>query len=209
MNLSQPAATVHPRAVTAEDRKSFRRWLRAGKSRYVATHGMRVRPELRPDHARITSGSVAIGMDIRESVARALAVLALQAGAEENPRSLLSAWVGRSQDVANLAMALLKSERDSLRRHVVFGLWCQDDGCRRFICPVAVEPRQAPGTFAMSEVCGRCQCVTVMWRGEEGLWVQSAPTLKGQAHPMKPFFVSAWVRAERPQANRPAPLIEP
>jgi len=105
---------------------------------------------------------------------------------------------------------LLKSERDSLRRHVVVGLWCQDDGCRQFIRPVAVMASQPSGSFGTSAVCGKCQCVTVMWRDDkEGLWVRSAPTLKGRAHPMGPHDIYAWVQAERPRTDRPAPLIAP
>lgn len=199
---------AEPVRIADVDWNGFRRWLKASKSRYTATGGMRDRPEgLRPDHARITSDSVAIGKDLRESVARALAALVLQAGNDENPLSLLSAWVGPSQDVANAAIALLERDRDSLRQYVVFGLWCQDDGCVQFIRPVAVRPTQKPNSFATSAVCAKCKCVTVMWRDDEGLWVRSVPTLKGRAHPMKPQDVFKWVQAERPRANRPARLI--
>ena len=199
-------------AVTEEDRKSFQRWLRETGRRYTATRGMRERPEgLRADHARITSGSVAIRKDIEGPVARALAALVLHGKGENDPLAFLSPWVGPFQDVAGFAVALLNNERDSLKLLAVFGLWCEDDGCRQFIRPVAVMLSQAPNSFFISAVCGRrkCQCVTVMWADDDGVWVRSAPELKGRNHPMRPHDIYAWVRQVQPPRNRPAPLIAP
>lgn len=202
------------RAVTDEDRKSFQRWLKASKDRRAATSGRKARPGDggdRPDHARITSGSVAIGKDLWESVPRALAALALHEKGEDDPLTFLAPWVGPFQDVAEFAVELLKSERDSLQRLGVFGLWCEDDGCRQFIRPVAVRLSQAPNSFHMSAVCGRkkCQCVTVIWADDDGVWVRSAPELKGRDHPMLPQRIYNWVQQVQPPRNRPARLIVP
>jgi hypothetical protein len=199
--------------VTDEDRKSFRRWLRETESRYAAIRGMRERPEyLQSDKARRTGGSVAVGRELRESVARALAALVLHEKAEDDPMAFLRPWVGPFQDVARAAVALLESERDSLQHLGVFGLWCEDDDYRRFIRPVAMTLTSTPApNFAMSAVCGRRKCrrVTVMWADEAGVWVGCAPQLKGHNHPMRPHDIYAWVKRQQPPRTHRAQIIAP
>lgn len=195
--------------VTETDRKSFQRWLKLTLGRYAATRGMRERPEgLRADHTRLTSGSVALGKELRESVARALAALVLHEKAEDDPMAFLRPWVGPFQNVASDTVVLLEEERDSVQRLVVFGLWCQEEGCRRFIRPVAARLTQ-PGSVGLSEVCTKCRRVTVMWGDNDGVWVRTAPELRGRNHPMKPFEVHAWVQRAAPRRDRKAPLISP
>ena len=221
MNAAGVPDWLTPVTVTRQDRKDFQRWLKASKSRYTATRGMRERPEdLHSDHARMTSGSVAIGKDVRESVPLALAALALHEKAEKNPLAFLSQWVGPFQDVAEDAAALLEGKREFVRQHAVFGLWCEADGCREFIRPVAVKRTSTPtSSFATTAVCGNrnCRRVTVIWEDEGGVWVHSTPKLytydhnKGKTihHPMRPSDIYDWVRKERPRRNRPARLICP
>lgn len=209
MNASGVPDWLTPVTVTREDWKNFQRWIKASKSRYTATRGMREREDLRSDHARIVSGSVAIGKDLRESVPRALAALVLLEKGEDAPLRLLRLWVGPFQDVADDAVWLLQRERDSLQRLTPFGLWCEDDGCRQFIRPVAMRLKLAPNSFFLSAVCGRkkCQCITVMWADDDGVWVRSADELKGRDHPMKPQELYDWVQANQQRPKRKARLI--
>ncbi len=192
--------------VTDQDRKDFQRWLKVSRSRYTATSGIRDRPQgLRSDHARITSGSVDIGNDLRESVPRALAALALCEKRGDDALAFLRPWVGLFQDVAEEAVARLNRERDLLQRLGVFGLWCEDDGCRKFIQPVAVRLTSTPThSFATSAVCPNCRCVTVIWADDQGYWVRSAPELKEGDHPMKPYDIYGWLERVRPPRTRQA-----
>ena len=77
----------------------------------------------------------------------ALAALVPHEKAGSDPRSLLRQWVGPDQHLERVvedAAALLKSNREAVQQHTVFGLWCQDDGCGRFIRPVAVRRASTP-----------------------------------------------------------------
>ena len=212
MNATDVPHGLTPVAVTESDRKNFQRWLKVSKSLYAATRGMRERPEgLRSDHARITSGSVATGKDLRESVPRALAALVLLGDAEDNPRPFLVSWVGPFQDVADSVVLLLQRERDSMQRLMPFGLWCENVDCRHFIRPVALRLAQAPYSFFLSAVCARkkCQCVTVLWRDDDGVQVRRANDLKDSRHPMMPKELYDWVETNRQRPKRVAPLILP
>ena len=199
-----------PAAVTGEDRKSFQKWYMKAEKRYHADKGMRDRPAgLRRDHSAIVTASVAASKELREYVPHALAALVVQGKAEEDPLAYLRPWVGPIQGVAELAVDRLNNERDLLGSLAVLGLWCEDDGCRRFIRPVAVKLSRAPGSFFKSAVCATCESVTVMWADDHGVWVRSAPELKGRNHPMKPQDLHNWVQREQPPTNRGARLITP
>lgn len=197
--------------VSDQDRLDFQRWLRAIDHRYQATKGMRDRPgDLRPDHSSIVSGSVAVGKELRESVPLALAALVLHGKGESNPRAFLRPWVGSVDRMAEFAVKRLEQDQSYVQQHGVFGLWCEDDGCRRFIRPVAVRLASTSGhTFATTAVCAKCRSVTVIWGDDSGLWVRSAPELRGRDHPMSPFFIHEWVMKEQPPTNREARLIAP
>ena len=197
--------------VSDQDRLDFQRWFRATSGRYAATKGMRDRPgDLRPDHSNIVTGSVAIGKELREYLPLALAALALHDQGESSPLAFLRSWVGSFDDLAELAADLLEQDRSLVQQHGVFGLWCEDDACHRFIRPVAVRLASTPdSTFATTAVCAKCRSVTVIWGDDSGLWVRSAPELRGRNHPMRPHFIFDWVMKEQPPANREALLIAP
>ena len=197
--------------VTDKDRRNFQKWLKKAASRYRATHGRRDRPKgKRKDHGPITTGAVEIGNEIREDVPKALAALVVHGGAEDAPVPFLQPWVGSNDDVLEFTLGLLGRDRDSLANLVVYGLWCEHDGCHRFIRPVAVKPSSEPGSFYKSAVCATCQSVTVMWlAADDGLCVRTAPELKGRQHPMRPEMLFRWVRKEQPLTNRAAHLIAP
>ena len=192
--------------VTNKDWKSFQRWLKVILNRYAATRGMR-------DSSRVrgTSGAVAIGKELRNSVATALAALVLHEKAEGNPETFLRPWVGSVPGVTDLVLQSLAGEHDLLRQHFVFGMWCQDEDCLQFIRPVSMRPKSAPDSVATSAVCGRrkCRCVTVLWVEEGGVWVRNAPALKRRSHPMTPLGIFNWVKRVQPPRTRPAPLIAP
>jgi hypothetical protein len=196
--------------VTDEDQKNFQKWYKKAQKRYHAGKGMRDRPEgLRGDHSSIIRGSVAASKELHESVPLALAALVLHGRAEDDPLGYLRPWVGSDQRLAELAVDGLNNEGDSVRRLAVFGLWCEHDGCHRFIRPVAVKMKSAPHSFFVSAVCATCQDVTVIWADEGGVWVRSAPDLKKKQHPMRPQDLYNWVQRERPPTNRRARLITP
>ena len=208
-------------AVTEEDRRNFQKWLKKAGSRYRATHGRRDRPGgKRRDHGPITTGAGEIGNEIRKDVPKALAALVVHGGAEDAPVEYLRPWVGSNDDVLGFTLGLLRRDRDSLANLVVYGLWCEHDGCHRFIRPVAVKPSSEPGSFFRSAVCATCQDVTVIWADGGGIWVRSAPELKHQEHritgkrqpryhPMEAGDLWRWVQRAQPHTNREARLIAP
>ena len=193
--------------VTDEDRRNFQKWLRKVEGRYNATRGRRDRPQgQRRDHARITSGSVAIGKEIRESVPKALAALVVHGVADEDD---LDAWVGSVHDVAGFTLGFLKKDRDSLGQLAVIGLWCEEDDCRCFIRPVSGR-LNSPDSFMTSAVCAACGSVTIIWSEKDrGLCVRSEPRLKRRNHPLEAGDLWAWVQREQPPTNRKARLIAP
>jgi len=196
--------------VTGEDRRNFQKWYKKAQKRYHAGKGMRDRPEgLRGDHSSIIRGSVTVGKELRESVPLALAALVVHGKAEDDPLAYLRPWVGSVQGMAELAVDCLHTESDLLRRLAVFGLWCEHDGCHRFIRPVAAKLKGGAGRLFASAVCATCQDVTVIWADDGGLWVRSAPKLKGRQHPMRPQDLSNWVQGEQPPTDRRARLIAP
>ena len=209
-SLAEDRPELNRALVTDEDRKNFQKWYKKAQKRYHAGKGMRDRPEgLRGDHSSIISGSVAASKELHESVPLALAALVLHGKAEDDPLGYLRPWVGSDQRLAELAADGLNNEGDSVRRLAVLGLWCEHDGCNRFIRPIAVKMKSAPHSFFASAVCATCQDVTVIWADEGGVWVRSAPDLKKQQHPMRPQDLYNWVQRERPPTNRRARLITP